>query len=89
MKNAILFVMALMPSLSLAQESKISRKIFVKLDRGSAQKYQLDLLAILRATNPEYRNNIFIEVNENNQVLDISIFDENTFSEVRLDWRLE
>lgn len=88
MKKAILFVLAMVPSLSLAEQFQISRKIFVKLDGASAEKYQLDLPAILRATAPKDMNNIFIELNENNQILDISIFDEKVFNEPRLDWRM-
>ena len=86
-KKIFLFVLALLPGFSFAQQFQLSKKTLVKLDINSAEAYQIDLAAVMKAAKPEHKNKIFIELNEKHEVLDLTVFDEKVFSESRLDWR--
>ncbi len=87
MKKLILFVLALIPTVSFGQQLQNPKRMFLPLDRKLADKYQLDFDGILNSVPLDARNKLYVELNERQELVDLSIFDEKVFSESRLDWR--
>lgn len=89
MTKLICVLLTLLPSFSFAESLKLSiqKRHFVRLNELSAQKYNINLQTILSAAGTENKDNVFIEVNDNDEIIDLGIFDQNVFAEARVDWR--
>jgi len=89
MTKFICVLLTLLPSFSFAESLRLSiqKRHFVRLDESNAKKYNVNLQTIFLAAGPENQENIFVEVNENDEVIDLGIFDQNVFAQARVDWR--
>lgn len=89
MNKLVCVLLALLPSFSFAESLKFSvqKRQFVKLDEVSAQKYNINMQTVFSSAGTENQDRIFLELNENDEVIDLGIFDQNVFAEARVDWR--
>ena len=89
MKKMILFLVSFISSISFAQKNDQNSKknLIISKDDDRIQLLDVELANKIKNYPLNSRENILIEFNEDGELIDLKIFNEEIFSESRVDWR--